>query len=260
MRAMNSFRVAFLLFLVAVPGFADGEREFLLPISGNNLPGGHGTFWTASLTVLNDGEEIALVTVDRTCSFPNACPDGLSLMPGEWHSTGLEGLGRGNLVTVERGNPQFSYRLYVSDSFAGDRKVLTELPIVPVDSLCNEPLRLFQINLPAGTRHALRIYDASEVEKPAVRVTARYRFANAILFDRVVELEGRRELRPAEAALFDFLPIPDIEILLTIEPLDPEMRIWAFLSVTDNLTHDLVLYTPQTPPVGCSSFASEEEG
>jgi hypothetical protein len=143
----------------------------------------------------------------------------------------------------------------VRDTATGEEKVLTELPVVPVESLGNERLNLFRVDVPAGTRHALRVYDVSATENPAVRVTASYMFnatgqraaPGMIFFDEEITLHGRSALKPAEATLFNFLPIPDIDILVTIRPLDPEMRIWAFLSVTDNLSHDLVLYTPQTP-------------
>jgi hypothetical protein len=227
-------------------------RELLLPVS--SAVGGYGTQWSASLIVLNDGDETAEVLVDWQCSLP-ICPDRIFLEPGEWIATGLQGLGRGNLLTVVRGDPQFSYRLRVRDTATGEVKVLTELPVVPVESLGNDRLNLFKIDLPAGTRHALRVYDVSAAENPAVRVTASYMFnatgqrvaPGMVFFDEEIALHGRSALKPAEAALFNFLPIPDLDILVTIRPLDPEMRIWAFLSVTDNLSHDLVLYTPQTP-------------
>lgn len=227
-------------------------RELLLPISSTF--GGYGTHWSAGLIMLNDGDEVAEVLVDWQCSLP-ICPDGLTLDAGEWMAMGLEGGGRGNLLTVVRGDPQFSYRLYVRDSPTGIHEFQTELPIVPVQSLGNERLNLFKVDLPAGTRHALRVYDVSAAERPAVRVTASYMFSatgrrvapGVIFFDEEVPLDGRSALAPAEAALFNFLPIPDSDILVTVRPLDPAMRIWAFLSVTDNLTQDLVLYTPQTP-------------
>ncbi|MFN2443345.1 MAG: hypothetical protein ABR517_11740 [Thermoanaerobaculia bacterium] len=233
------------LLLAAAPRGVDAN-EFLLPISANALPGGYGTYWTATLIVLNRGTEAVLVTVDRTCAVTGLCPDAVVAYPGQWRATGLEGRGRGNLMRIENGTPEFSYRLYVGESTADRGRVLTELPIVPVASLCSEPLTLFKIDLVPGTRHALRIYDASGVDNPVVRVTATNMFSDAVLFDGEVLLEKRSDLHPAEAKLFDFLPSPD-SILVTVQPLDPEMRTWAFLSVTDNITNDLVLYTPQTP-------------
>jgi hypothetical protein len=240
----------FLLFATTVPISAVAD-EFLLPISANGLAGGYGTFWRANLIVLNRGEELAFIDIDRVCSPAGLCPDALSVSPGEWHTTGLEGRGRGHLVRVVEGTPEFSYRLYVSDSLVELGRVLMELPIIPVDSLGSDPLALFKIDLPMETRHALRIYDLSTVPNPTVRITATYMFGNVVFFDQEVTLQGRDDLHPAEATLFDFLPSPDSDILLTVRPLNPEMRVWAFLSVTDNLTQDLVLYTPQTPRNTC---------
>jgi hypothetical protein len=84
---------------------SDPVRELLLPVS--SAVGGYATQWSASLIVLNDGDETAEVLVDWQCSLP-ICPDRLTMYPGEWSAIGLQGLGRGNLLTVVRGDPQFS--------------------------------------------------------------------------------------------------------------------------------------------------------
>jgi hypothetical protein len=135
----------------------------------------------------------------------------------------------------------------------------TEIPIVREKDWLAKTVDLLDIPTDPAVRQTLRVYDPEATGIASVRVTV-YPFYYADvepLAEVVIELRGGD--RTPEGKWYDFpdyAEIPDLvaafpqiateeRLRVTVEPLTPGMRFWAFITITDNATQQVTVVSPQ---------------
>jgi hypothetical protein len=254
----------------AIAGAADvvAYKRYLFPVLVQQpLPGAHGSFWETEAWFSYAGITDALVApVPVICSFQCAYPFPISpalpplrLLPEPLQERAL-------LLHVEATTaPFFSFHSRVRDLSRETDSAGTEIPVVPEDQMVSGPLRLLNVPARDRFRDTLRIYALPETADPEVEVRY-FRMENSgdtsthlLRRDRVTlrrrpptEIEERLGIKgfyPSVAEIANLQALPEIfaahqDIWIEIVPLTPGLRIWGFVSITNDVTQQVTLVTP----------------
>lgn len=239
------------------------ETRFLLPFYRTSIPGAHGSQWVVENAIYNSGPGDPVVLPWPLLPCPFTCQIGLTVDAG-WspiffnYMSNLGGAADALLVSVQAefaGNVRFQSR--IRDVSRESDSAGTEVPVVPEDDFVERPHQLLNIPRLPKFRHTLRIYALPEVSDPEVEI--RYFRMPA---DRREAIEGIY-LLGSERVRLDTYPLtlaPNMVTLSGIEsrpvlagiekfwvevaPVTPGLRIWAFLSITNDETQQVTLITP----------------
>jgi hypothetical protein len=249
---------------------AQGNRvdyvQYLVPVTGQSMPGAHGSLWTTEWTVFNASPWLARMIwahcppTASPCPLPEVGPMTTARL-GAFPSIGN---GRdGAFVYVPRllaEQTAMSLRvrdLHQSANFG------TEVPVVRVESEftnnIRQVLRLIDIPTDGRFRATLRIYSFDQAPKQVNLRILNER--NDVLVDAPVNLAG------VVTAAFD--PFPLAPAYAQFDPLTPEVRaagthirielsamsdhllsppmvhpIWAFVTLTNNETQQVTTVRP----------------
>ena len=234
-----------------------GYEPVLVPISADMpVAGALGSVWQTEFSLLAVNNEVELApTVD--CF---ACPPAIHVRPGfALHITGggLPGDPSGALLYPSRAtieNAWFSLR--VRDLSRNAQDWGTELPVVREKDFLSDHAVLVDVPLDARFRQALRIYDVDDDPNTTFRVTFYRATDGTVVTQRdmhvigaVVAVPGRPRV-PSVAEVTDLRSaIPELstenELHIGIVPLTPNVRFWAFVSLTNNTTQHVTTITPQ---------------
>jgi len=130
-----------------------------------------------------------------------------------------------------------------------------ELPVVREREFLTDSAHFVAVPNVPGSRSMLRIYNVDPERPASVRVRIFDDRENP-LSDATIELNGPNvttsyvgtsfELRPktAEVPLSQLLPAGPDPVILTVTPLAPGARFWAFITVTDNVTQQVTIVLP----------------
>ena len=220
-----------------------GYERALIPVAVRNVPGEFGSIWSTSVWASN----LALVRkdflADEQC-FATLCPP-IALNPMESRPVAFKAQPSSNpglVVFIEAPGKNVFLQTLVRDISQQSDSGGTELPAVREAAFREDLIRLVPIPMEPRFRQLLRIYALDAEQGSMVRVRFRDEFRRELgatdLSLQIPEGTGR-EFKPAYAQLSQFLAlVPSLAawrtVIVDVEPLTPGLRIWAFVSVTNN--------------------------
>ncbi|MHB0968742.1 MAG: hypothetical protein ACYC7A_13190 [Thermoanaerobaculia bacterium] len=240
----------------------------LLPISIYEWAGGHGSIWKSELSLFNENDfplifgQNVFHYFETGCLFP-MCPTPATVFPSTAQNASY-------IERLEPGPP--GVMLHLAKELVGgtlmnlrlrdiSRQSLTagvEIPVVREHEFETERIILANVPTDARFRTMLRIYDPDARTEARVRVRVFALGSETPLGegDLTLHVEQGGEwlnempLRPGYAQVSNLESIaPTIaehdRIRIDIEPLTPDLRFWAFVSITNNETQHVTLVTPQ---------------
>lgn len=224
-------------------------------------PGAHGSQWRSENIVRNDAPvEAATVPLiwggfpvpDFT--LPTPLPPGLrELMPEEPEDGGM-------FLYVPRGLEKWlTYSSHIVDRSRSASDRGSELPVVRVEDTSAE-IRLIDVPLVPLYRAHLRVYDFDTGTPRNIRVVVTKEDGTTVSVHRRIFSTFECvnppcfDPRPPYATI-DLSAIPELanagEVDLSVRSDTNDARLWAFVSVSNNNTQHVTMYTPQhdTPEV-----------
>lgn len=255
-------------FLVSTVCVAQGTPEMervLLPVTVRGLPGAFGTTWTTDLWIRidTDGQYVLIKPIFPVTPCDPPCPEpwGPLLAPYAYPIDFFRthpGETVGSIIYVQR---DLSEKVHLSLRLSNGRAnaAPVQLPVVRERSFVSGTVHILGVPLQPSSRATLRVYGIDPALLGSVRVRAFSEdsaSANTIVFESVVPLLVKQlfysigtdpiPLRPpvAEINLGEVIHGAFAGVRLEVTPIDPTMRIWALVSITDNQTQDVTLRTP----------------
>jgi hypothetical protein len=126
----------------------------------------------------------------------------------------------------------------------------TEVPVVREDRAFQRPFDLLNVPLPARFRQTLRVYGFDKTGG-SVRVQY-YDTTGRMLKEFLLPLLPPRSddiFTPGYLQFDQFAQVPELagveRIRVRVSPTDASQRLWAMISVTNNVTQELTMITPQ---------------
>ena len=239
------------------PANDDDFERVLLPATLTGA-GAHGSEWHSDVIVRNDGP-IAIETdpsiyVDLDSPI---LPIGLSAIPAgkyaRFPETTRDG---GAFLYIPRETSRYlSYSSHIVDRSRSTTDLGSEVPVVHSTDTAAK-LVLPQVRIGQGFRARLRIYDFDAEPSRFATVIVRGEDGATHQFVTTITAEGfacptTPCLRPtpgfATLDLSAFEALRNVRVAdITIQTFPRDARLWAFVSVTNNDTQRVTIYTPQS--------------
>jgi len=230
--------------------------RILLPIATGEVPGAFGSLWRPE-AVVHNGDTVARdFDADQYCIAecpPRAMPPGQT---GHVLFRGEPADNPGQIVFVEHPSNLVAFESRVQDLSRQAQTWGTEIPVVREDEFVSRPIELLNVPIDDRFRLMLRVYDIDGRSDGRVRVSV-YSFPGngtsiGDLDLSLIAPSGRHpRYKPAYAQFADVRSlIPSgfnagSVIGVRVTPLTPSLRVWAFVSVTNNETQHVTTITPQ---------------
>jgi len=267
----KSLRSAVMLALLSVAAhgsdgfpFPPPSERALVPITVNDARGAFGTVWNSEIRTYRDVNQSVAI-------YPEGCPwsvpIGDNLYPCDNpHADYPFEVRRVGFFPTQPGETQGAF-LYVDRALRAHLSLSllvtggglpVQVPVVWEDEFTGGVVQLIGVPDVHGQRITLRVYGSDPELLGTVRIRVIAEPGQNVLDERVVPLTvvqryysqttviQRLPLRPPFAQI-EF-PGPFTEqadtVHFEITPLTPNLRIWAFASITDNVTQQVVLRTP----------------
>ena len=231
-------------------------ERVLLPITVVGVPGAFGSMWSAQGSIYRELDRAVLILPG--CEQPCDNAGG----PTARHTLPLDFLRtrpvetNGSIMYIERAfSDSISLSLRLLETSTGQS---VQLPVVRERSFFTRRFQILDVPNPGlGERITLRVYGIDPGVLGKVQVRIFVQGAEQLTRDNVYDFTVVQRLystlaysvpvRPALVEVSYYAPLTNTADLLRfeIEPLTPEMPIWAFVSVTDNVTQHVTLLTPQ---------------
>jgi hypothetical protein len=242
---------------------ANAERyeKLLLPLTPGLSRGANGSLWDTRVTML-----IASDTPIQL--FPTPCIIGICPPPNPPLRTPFLPESH-RLIDSESSDPR-GWFFYTGRGDASKLRVNirthdlsralltwgTEIPVVRESDVTTDRVVLLDVLHASDFRHTLRVYDFDGIDGAQVRINvhAMFRAEPLATFTRTLVARGLRAtfaLLPQQPAYvaFDSRELPPIDpiqqIWYSIEPLTPGLRLWAYVTVTHNVTQHVTTISPQ---------------
>jgi len=247
------------LLISAASAHAAGPYErILIPIYGAQaMPGAFGSLWTSEFIVRNNGDSYIEI-LQRLSGLCGTCP----LPPAQPRTTlaylaNVPNPGGGIFLYVPiSGMANISFNARVQDVSRQALTWGTEIPIVHEREAVTGTLQLLNIPADDRFRQTLRIYDFDGRDGAQVIVRVFPNDSSTLLTQSVITLkQGSIDDSPspgwpamAQLAFADIAGaslVNGTRLRLEIMPITPSLRIWAFVSVTNNETQHVTTITPQ---------------
>jgi hypothetical protein len=239
-------------------------ERVLLPVTVRGVAGAFGTSWTTDLWVRVDtgGRNVSIRPLFPITACDPPCPDGFGpvLAPYSYPIDFIRthaGETAGSLMYVQR---ELSDDVHLSLRLSNGRSgVPVELPVVRARFFTNKTLHIMGIPVQPSSRAMLRVYGIDPASLTSIHVKGYSEdsgVANTQVLDMTVPLSVVQTLyaqggnpialRPpvAEVYLNGVVGSPLASLRLELDPVGPAVRIWAFVSVTDNANQAVTLRTP----------------
>ena len=229
-----------------------GLEPILLPVFSPPTRGAHGSEFRTIGAVVHEGfaPPVPLFGLEMPCVqvLPITGPhDPLIVEPSGIPQAIQPGCsaGPGRLLWVPSGQAdRLSFNVRVRDVSRATVSHGTEIPAVRLGEFTNDALYLLNVPLETGFRNTLRIYGLEGTGVEVVVGASHY----------FVELQpGANEFEPAYAAFTDFEIDPAVPVTtrVTVRQVTPitsppsrPVPIWAFISVTNNVSQEITTITP----------------
>jgi hypothetical protein len=255
---------------------ADAGREnfvqYLVPITSRNVPGAHGSLWTSELVVHNAAPLTAYLfgcdPIHPAWSTWDPC---WPLQPGQTVKLRLN-MGRareeGAFIHVPRPLArQIDFQLRSRDLSRESEGWGAEVPVVPLEAFrpprtsgMPDPIRLLNIPVDPRYRATLRVYGGDGFAGEA-RIDTHAQSDGRLLESRVITLAGTTEGSTLFPGYAQFDPVTAVirssgesAVVMKIETEFPIIAnppqwapLWAFVSITNNVTQEVTVITPHRP-------------
>ncbi len=265
---MNRSITMLLLVLISRTGLAQIHgiqyEKLLVPIAiFQPIAGARGSLWTSSLVVRSDAAgEVAFYPIYVDCMGIGLCPPAQKLPAARTMSLIVTGFPDRptELLFVDRDHAsELAFTLRVQDLSRQSQTWGTEIPVIHEREFRTTKLSLADVPITSAFRHTLRIYDPDNL--PNGRVTVRVIGITAAVYPgHADKLLGEKSLplrlapaghewhSPAYLEIADLSQIAPLDgyerVLVEVEPTTPGLRLWAFVSVTNNETQHVTVVTP----------------
>ncbi len=236
-------------------GYVRPRDPLLLPVAAS-FPGAFGARWTTDIWVFNDSDE-------ATNLFPEVCVSLGAIFPcGEGIIAPAHGALRLELAARRDGrfpqlylNPpndvasRLHFSVRVRDASRSD-DIGTQIPIARRSDFRKGKLELLNVPVRDGFRALLRVYDETLFNHAGITVRAFDMESGAFLTQRRLE-----EILPTDNPLRmsfsvgDLLTDPQVSghasVRVEVEEDDRNASLWALLTLTDNATQRITIFTSQ---------------
>ncbi len=254
---MKTMLTLLTLLNVAVNGGAQQTFDrILLPIATPNVPGAFGSLWMADAVVHNSDTVARVFDPDLRCVIPEGCPSAVP--PGQTGHILFRGEPAENpglIMFVEHPSDLMTFESRVQDLSRQALTWGTELPVVREDAFVTRPIELLNLPIDDRFRLMLRIYDIDGRSDGRVRVSV-YPFPGNGTSIGDVDLSlappsgFHPRYKPGYVQFSDIrglIPAGRSETVIgvRITPFTSGLRLWAFISVTNNETQHVTTITPQ---------------
>ena len=243
---MKATNVLLTLLAILVSGFRiSAEERVLLPVHVD-IQGAFGSRFATDLAIHNFSEVDAVVRgVDVFCPL-SGCVDpdpNLSGIPAGRTVDDFSPAGSPGRILLVPDNAQLEYALRARDYSRDEFSAGVDIPVVPERAFISRPFSL--LNVFSGDfqfRSHLRIYGLAQT---AVLVRFVRQSGGEVLHEQIVELSTPdSEFDPAFYEITQ-LPLSGLTpYRIELSSLSPDQPIWAFVSMTNNITQEITLATP----------------
>jgi hypothetical protein len=237
------------------PPPVDEWHAVLIPLIGPDAPGLNGSLWRTEVTALVSADaspDVRLCGLSPACGtvpLPVRVPFNVQQTLPQYFSGGL-----GHIIYVRPADePNLHINSRVYDVSRSEQTAGAEIPIVREREFRSTRVSLVGIPVAPQYRHTLRVYalDAQGSEPVRVSVYAgdetTPRATN--VFPLFVGEQVLTPMRPAtpgviQLDLQQFVNLTGVEtIRVDVEPVNAGLRLWSFVSVTNNDTHHVTTFT-----------------
>lgn len=241
-------------------------EKFLVPVSVYQpTPGANGSQWTTSLLVRNKSSiPVRLGGVFVDCGGIGSCGGAIDLVSGASYEVlpTLDGGSQASILYVPAGrSADLTFTLRVQDLSRQSQTWGTTVPVVNESQFRPEGVLLLDVPVSASFRNNLRIYEI-DGQSPTDVIVRVFAIAPArpnitelpppdrLLGETVVTLgRGRPDQTPSYAQIANLSEIANVasvsRVCIQVVPRTPGVRIWSFVSITNNETQHVTVITPQ---------------
>lgn len=227
----------------------DGFERLLLPVFAGGVNGAHGSIFYTQLRAATTAHAAVPVwglreqCVVSACIWPDEYTSPFLIGPGGeggFEYTGLPG----KFIYVPKSRKDVHFNLRVYDFSRSTENFGTEIRVAREDEFTDEPIKLLGVPLDPAFRNMVRIYAAEPT-------TVEVRLSNSDTVHYVDLRPGVNIFDPAYGAFGDFqmtggrVDITVSEPQVQVLPITPPVKLWAFVSVTNNETQLITTITPQ---------------
>jgi hypothetical protein len=224
-------------------------------------PGAHGSAWRSENIVRNDAvvDASTVPLIWDGFSVPEA--QFLTAIPaGERAGMPEQEQDGGSYLYVPRGLEKWlTYSSHIVDRSRSDSDRGSELPVVRAEDTSAE-IRLPDIPLRPLYRAHLRVYDFDTGAPRNIRIVVTKEDGTNVFIDRRIFSTFECVTEPCFApappyAIVELSAIPELanagDVDISVRSETNDARLWAFVSVSNNTTQHVTMYTPQhdTPEV-----------
>jgi hypothetical protein len=243
-------------------GAREAWRMRLVPLSLRPVQGANGSLWKTEMTMLIRSGEPVEVEPDGCepgapeCQGTGQPPLGQAFDPAQIWPVLFHGEHFLYVRAADFDNVRMNTRVHDANRFT--QTAGAEIPSPRDDEFTSETITLLNIPVEPQYRHTLRIYDDAgrDGARVVIRIYADDEHEPRVTFAQVLRAKdtttrvstAQLPVYPALAQLTlgQLLATDGIESLrVEIQPIDPGVRIWSFVSITNNDTHHVTTVTPQ---------------
>ena len=249
---------------------APGSEKVLFPVvATHGVSGAFGSRWVSTPSVLNTSN--TPVTLDGG-SYCFDCPLGIkaTLEPGLTYDfvplDGTSGVPGSFLFVDSRVAHDLHFGLRVRDVSHAAQSQGTEIPVVHQDQFRSDRIELLGVPLPGNQRYTLRVYSLDPVggdfrvrvyglrelvfphiTYPPDSPLGQDQFSMIHVDPKMAWAENYPGYAEITVLPMSVVPPNDVRTLrLEIEPTAPGLRIWAFVTLTNNDTQSVTVISPHS--------------
>lgn len=234
--------------------FPEVEKVLIPVLSRNGFPGRSGSSWVAELWARNSSDHDVLFGSGYLLIV---LPPGYPAIRSRTTVMANELAERGAIFVLERAfADEVHLSLRIADVSRRPISQGTEVPVVRERDWLSRPIEFLDVPTGFAVRQMLRVYETDGTDETAVRVLVYPIRDNEPIAEAVLEPRGGARYfegqtgAPAYAEIADLVErFPQIvaheRLRIRLEPLTPGMRYWAFVTITDNMTQEVTVVSPQ---------------
>ena len=233
-------------------------------------PGAHGSRWATQISVYNAGQNTvttpnAAFIGDPICLAPCGCGPVAEIAPGQtagicFRFADPAGL---SLYAPKSAATYLNYHARAVDTSRSTANAGTEIPVVREREFRTDSIHLLNLPLDEHFRLGLRVYNPDQHDGAQVKMQVLDTLRNSVYGERLITLSYPIRTivpdpypnLPAFANLGDLDKIvreivgPSANSIgsfhLRLTPVTPEIRIWAFATITNTETQLITTVSPQ---------------
>ncbi len=238
--------------LATIPASAQSTRV-LVPIVATSASGAFDSLWTSEAEAFNNSAVPVLILYPHRCD--TECGAGVVFglaEGGDLHVTSGSTVPAAFIYVPNESIDAVEFGLRVRDVSRQIDSWGTEVPVVRENRAFQRSFDLLNVPLPVRFRQTLRIYDFEDRAGSGVHVQFFDMVTGRPLKDFQLAMlapQSNDVFTPEYAQLDQFGQAPELagidRIRVRISPTNATQRLWAMVSVTNNVTQELTMITPQ---------------